>query len=85
MVVILGFHNSNASGPEKPIQKLSYLNKIRGVFSTSSTHRQNSIRLSVLKFLDVTDNIVRLRRLDLYDENPILDIKSYIKYKPEGR
>ncbi|WP_353686790.1 tRNA (N6-threonylcarbamoyladenosine(37)-N6)-methyltransferase TrmO [Thermodesulfovibrio sp. 3462-1] len=84
IVVIFCFHKSPAFSPEKLIQKPPHLNETRGVFSTCSPHRPNPIGLSVLEVIDVRDNIIKVRRLDMYDGTPILDIKPYIEYKPEG-
>lgn len=63
---------------EKLIQKPPHLNEKRGVFSTCSPHRPNPIGLSVLEVIDVVDNIIKVRRLDIYDGTPVFDIKPYI-------
>ena len=82
IVVIFYFHKSPPFTSEKLIQKPPHLNETRGVFSTCSPHRPNPIGLSILKVIDVVDNIIKIRRLDMYDGTPILDIKPYIEYKP---
>lgn len=84
IVVIFYFHKSPSFSPEKLIQKPPHLNETRGVFSTCSPHRPNPIGLSVLEVLDVKDNIIKVRRLDIYDGTPVLDIKPYVEYNPSG-
>ena len=51
----------------------------RGVFSTRTPMHPNSIGLSIVKLIDVTDNIVTIQGVDLLDKTPILDIKPYIE------
>lgn len=48
---------------------------VRGVFSTRSPHRPNPIALSELEVLEVNDNEIKVRGLDILDGTPILDIK----------
>jgi len=84
IVVIFCFHKSPPFTSEKLIQKPPHLNETRGVFSTCSPHRPNPIGLSVLEVIDVRDNIIKVRRLDMYDGTPILDIKPYIDYKSDN-
>jgi tRNA-Thr(GGU) m(6)t(6)A37 methyltransferase TsaA len=54
-------------------------NTKRGVFSTRTPMHPNSIGLSIVKLIDVTDNIVTIQGVDLLDQTPILDIKPYIE------
>lgn len=75
--VLFVFHKSPAFSPEKLIQKPPHLNETKGVFSTCSPHRPNPIGLSVVEVLDVIDNIIKVKRIDMYDETPVLDIKPY--------
>ncbi len=84
IVVIFLFHKSPSFSPENLIQKPPHLNERKGVFSTCSPLRPNPIGLSVLEVLEVKGNIIRVKRLDMYDGTPILDIKPYIEYKPLG-
>jgi tRNA-Thr(GGU) m(6)t(6)A37 methyltransferase TsaA len=50
-----------------------------GVFSTHSPIRPNPIGLSVLEVLEVDDNLIRVKGLDMVNETPILDIKPFIR------
>ncbi len=59
-------------------------NQRLGVFATRSTHRPNSIGLSVVEMvgIDCTEGkvILHLKGADLLDGTPVLDIKPYIPY-----
>lgn len=82
IVVIFCFHKSPPFTHEKLIQKPPHLDEKKGVFSTCSPHRPNPIGLSVVEVLDVSENIIKVRRIDMFDGTPILDIKPYIEHKP---
>ena len=51
----------------------------RGVFSTRTPMHPNSIGLSVVEIVDVVDNIVTIKGVDILDGTPLLDIKPYIE------
>ncbi len=53
-------------------------NTPRGVFSTRTPMHPNSIGLSVVELIDVKDNIVTIKGIDILDGTPLLDIKPYI-------
>ncbi len=60
-------------------------NKRVGVFATRSPHRPNSIGLSSVKLISVSENsdrkiILTVSGADLMDGTPIFDIKPYISY-----
>lgn len=48
-----------------------------GVFATDSPHRPNPIALSVLEVVKIEGNKVYVKRLDLFNGTPVLDIKPY--------
>jgi len=50
----------------------------RGVFSTRSPVRPNPIAISELLVEDITDNIIRVKKLDILDSTPVIDIKKKI-------
>ena len=52
----------------------------RGVFSTRSPHRPNSIGLSCVRLLGVDGLKIYIGSHDLLDQTPILDIKPYLPY-----
>ncbi len=82
IVVLFVFHRSSPFTPDKLIQKPPHLNETRGVFSTCSPNRPNPIGLSVVEVVEVMDNVLKVRRIDMLDGTPILDIKPYVEYKP---
>ena len=53
-------------------------NRLRGVFSTRSPVRPNPIGVSELQVLSVDGNRLKVRRLDVLDQTPIVDIKKKI-------
>ena len=62
--------------------------KRRGVFSTRSPHRPNSIGLSVVRLRRVRGLVLDVEDLDIVDGSPVLDLKPYVPYAdafPEAR
>lgn len=53
-------------------------NKLRGVFSTRSPVRPNPIGISELEVLAVDGNRLEVRKLDMLDQTPVIDIKKKI-------
>jgi len=53
-------------------------NEPKGIFSIGSPRRPNPIGLSILKVLDVADNRIMVRGIDMFDGTPVLDIKPCI-------
>ena len=51
----------------------------RGVFSTRTPMHPNSIGLSVVEIVNVKENIVTIKGVDVLDGTPLLDIKPYIE------
>src|SRR5690606_34732801 len=52
-----------------------------GIFSSRSPHRPNSIGLSAVKLIKITEKgDIWVQGVDLLDKTPILDIKPYISY-----
>ena len=54
-------------------------NTPRGVFSTRTPMHPNSIGLSVVELVDVKNNIVTIKGIDILDGTPLLDLKPYIE------
>ncbi len=48
-----------------------------GVFASDSPHRPNPIALSIVELVEIKDNKIYVRGLDLFDGTPVLDIKPY--------
>jgi len=54
-------------------------NTPRGVFSTRTPMHPNSLGLSVVELIDVEENRVTIRGVDILDGTPLIDIKPYIE------
>ena len=52
----------------------------RSVLATRSPHRPNPIGLSAVELVEVGEQSLRVRGMDLLDGTPILDIKPYVPY-----
>jgi tRNA-Thr(GGU) m(6)t(6)A37 methyltransferase TsaA len=79
IVVLFHFHKSPSFTPDLIKQTPPHRDSPRGVFSICSPRRPNPIGLSVLEVLDVQENVVKVRGLDMFDGTPILDIKPHIE------
>jgi tRNA-Thr(GGU) m(6)t(6)A37 methyltransferase TsaA len=53
-------------------------NAIRGVFATRAPKRPNAIGVSVVKLVNVEENVLCIENVDMLDGTPLLDIKPYI-------
>lgn len=75
IILIYNFHKSEGfSLKVKPFLDIEE----RGVFSTRAPRRPNSIGLSIVKIIEITDNIIRIENVDIIDGTPLLDIKPYV-------
>ena len=54
-------------------------NTPRGVFSTRTPMHPNGLGLSVVELVNVEENIVTIKGIDILDGTPLLDIKPYIE------
>ena len=52
---------------------------VRGVFATRAPHRPNKIGMSLVRLLEIRDNVLEVEDIDILDGTPLLDIKPYIK------
>ncbi len=52
--------------------------KERGLFATRYPARPNPLGFSIVKLLDVRDNMLEVEGLDVLDGTPLLDIKPYM-------
>jgi tRNA-Thr(GGU) m(6)t(6)A37 methyltransferase TsaA len=80
IVVLFCFHKSPSFTKDKLIQKPPHRDNPTGVFNTCSPIRPNPIGLSVLEVLDIKENIIKVKRIDMFDGTPIFDIKPYKAY-----
>src|SRR5919198_499599 len=58
-------------------------NRPHGVFATRSPRRPNPIGLSVVELVRREGSRLHLRRVDMLDATPVLDIKPYLSSVPE--
>ena len=49
----------------------------RGLFATRAPKRPNPIGLSLVEIIDIKDNIINFRGVDILNNTPLLDIKPY--------
>jgi tRNA (adenine37-N6)-methyltransferase len=75
IMVIFYFHQSPEFTKNHLIQKPPHRNEPLGVFSTCSPVRPNPIGMSIVRVVDIEENIIFVRGLDMVDRTPILDIK----------
>ncbi len=83
IVVLFYFHKSHRFEPEKLVQTPPHRRQAMGVFSICSPYRPNPIGLSVLEVIDIKENVIFVKRADMIDGTPILDIKPHITDKQE--
>ena len=82
IVVIFHFHRSPGFSPELLQQTSGQTGRESGVFSICSPVRPNPIGMSVLEVLGTRGANIDVRRLDMLDGTPILDIKPHIEEMP---
>ena len=51
---------------------------LRGVFATRSPRRPARIGLSIVELMEVDENHLRVKGIDILDGTPLLDIKPYV-------
>jgi tRNA (adenine37-N6)-methyltransferase len=78
IVVLFHFHKSTPFSSDLLKQTPPHRKKAIGVFSICSPRRPNPIGLSVLTVLTRTENVLRVRGMDMIDGTPIIDIKPFI-------
>jgi tRNA (adenine37-N6)-methyltransferase len=79
IVVIFHFHRSPEFSLEFLRQTSGHHGREMGVFSLCSPIRPNPVGMSVLEVLRIRDANIDVRRLDMMDGTPILDIKPHIE------
>lgn len=53
-------------------------NTHRGLFSTRAPKRPNPIGLSIVKLVEIKENIIEIENVDIIDGTPLIDIKPYV-------
>ena len=79
IVVIFHLHRSPEFSQEFLRQTSGHHGREMGVFSTCSPIRPNPVGMSVLEVLRLRDVNIDVRRLDMTDGTPILDIKPHVE------
>jgi tRNA (adenine37-N6)-methyltransferase len=75
--IILIYHFHKSYGFE--LQTIPFIDdKPHGVFSTRAPKRPNPIGISVVRLLNINNNILEIENVDIIDETPLIDIKPYI-------
>jgi tRNA-Thr(GGU) m(6)t(6)A37 methyltransferase TsaA len=83
--LILLYYFHQAGDPELLVKPFLD-DKQRGIFATRAPRRPNGIGFSIVKLLEIKQNILYITNVDILDGTPLLDIKPYIPYfdKPEA-
>ncbi len=50
----------------------------RGLFATRAPSRPNPIGISIVELINIEDNRLNIRDIDVVDNTPLLDIKPYV-------
>lgn len=86
LIVLYEFHNPI----EESIKEKYYLkskgllvkpyldDEFHGKFSTRSPNRPNPIGLSIVRLLKRNENVLLVKRVDMLNETPLLDLKPYV-------
>jgi len=79
IVVIFHFHRSPGFSDRYLRQKSGEHGRGMGVFGLCSPIRPNPIGMSIVEVLGIREARIDVRRLDMLDGTPILDIKPHIE------
>ena len=75
--VILIYHLHRSSGFDLLVRP--FMDTVnRGVFATRAPKRPNSIGLSVVRLIRISEQTLQVQNVDVLDGTPLLDIKPYI-------
>ena len=81
IIVLFCFHQS----PDFALDMLRLVPPHRkeklGVFSTCSPRRPNPIGLSVVEVIEIDDNVIKVKGIDMNDGTPVIDIKPFRAFK----
>ncbi|MEM4536268.1 MAG: tRNA (N6-threonylcarbamoyladenosine(37)-N6)-methyltransferase TrmO [Nitrososphaerota archaeon] len=86
LIVIAYLHK--VTGEQRSVLKVKHKRLVRlgfnekdlpevGVFCTDSPHRPNPVALTIVQLVKREENILYVKKLDLFDGTPIIDIKPY--------
>ena len=75
IILIYAFHRSEGYS----LQVTPFLDTVqRGVFATRAPKRPNAIGLSIVRLIEIQEDILTIENVDLLDGTPLLDIKPYV-------
>lgn len=75
IILIYHFHLSG----DFSLEVMPFLDrKHHGVFATRAPKRPNPIGLSIVKLVEVKNNVLHIENVDIVDGTPLLDIKPYV-------
>jgi len=62
-----------------PLQSKPFLmNEKKGVFAIRTPFRPNPIGISILEIINVKENKIAVKNIDILDKTPLLDLKPYV-------
>ena len=76
--LILLYHFHNAGEMILVEHPFADIKSERGIFAIRHFRRPNPIGLSIVNLLEIQNNILHVRGMDILDGTPLLDIKPYI-------
>jgi len=75
IILIYAFHRSKGYS----LQITPFLDTVQhGVFATRAPKRPNAIGLSIVRLIEIKENVLTIENVDLLDGTPLLDIKPYV-------
>lgn len=77
ILVVFHFHKSPEFSSEYLFQHPPHKEREFGIFSTCSPIRPNPIGISIVEVLEVKDNHISVKGIDMIDGTPVLDIKPW--------
>lgn len=76
--IILIFHMHLVKGSKLKVTPFLDTQE-RGIFATRAPARPNPIGFSVVELVEVKENILKVKGVDIVDGTPLLDIKPFVK------
>jgi len=75
IILLFVFHKSEGySLKVKPFLD----DNLRGLFATRAPRRPNQIGISVVELIEIRDNILKVKGIDVLNGTPLIDIKPYV-------
>ncbi|RMG00432.1 MAG: S-adenosylmethionine-dependent methyltransferase, partial [Nitrospirae bacterium] len=77
ILIVFHFHKSPEFIDEYLFQQPPHKDREFGVFSTCSPIRPNPIGVSIVEVLEVKENRLSIKGIDMIDGTPVIDIKHW--------